>query len=377
MGAEGEMVNSRDRGMVFVLALGFLFAVASPAVAGTFTVSFTGTVDNVSNSGGTLPAGLSEGISVTGMYVLDSDEPDNQPGNDNIAVYNGLEMALKFNGGVEEFESALILLQNNFAGKDRYSVTGGQSGGGTLSLTVLLTDSTVSMFSGPDDMVSIPPDPNSFDESTFSLSTDVNPDDPDWALGTIDLLMAEFRSVSGKIVVVADPRKDCRRRIVFVSKDEQDILSPLMDPTVLGNAFIEVFSSVDEGRGSETFRLPASNWKGLGRPPGAKGYKYLDRNREHGPCKLLLIKPGKVMRAVCKEFCKDGFPEQRIDYPLADPNGQGAIGVSIGVGGSNFCAAFGPGNSVVVKDQPVDEKRNGIFKAKEAGTLGACPPSLP
>ena len=113
----------------------------------------------------------------------------------------------------------------------------------------------------------------------------------------------------------------------------------------------------------DRYPLPAENWKGLGRPAGSKGYKYLDQTRQDGPCKLVLIKPHKVFRAVCIG--------EGISYDLDEPAGQGSIGVHLAIGGQTHACLMFDGGATILKDSPA-LTGIGTFKAKSSPAPAAC-----
>ena len=47
------------------------------------------------------------------------------------------------------------------------------------------------------------------------------------------------------------------------------------------------------------FLFIPSQWKGLGNPPGSKGYKYKGAGTLADPCKVVLVKP-KIIKGICK-----------------------------------------------------------------------------
>ena len=77
--------------------------------------------------------------------------------------------------------------------------------------------------------------------------------------------------------------------------------------------------------------LPAPQWKGLGRPPGSKGYKYLGTGTPSDPCKIVLLKP-KVIKAICKG-----------PVLTPDPPHPGVVAVQLGADNlsERYCAEFG------------------------------------
>jgi len=72
-------------------------------------------------------------------------------------------------------------------------------------------------------------------------------------------------------------------------------------------------------------------WKGLGNPPGSKGYKYKGAGTLADPCKVVLIKE-KIIKGVCKG------PILTPDPPHPSP-----VLVQVGAGdlSDRYCAEFG------------------------------------
>ena len=108
-----------------------------------------------------------------------------------------------------------------------------------------------------------------------------------------------------------------RRKLVVVSTDPS-ITAPSPgsagDPTG-GGGFLEVLNPTTGA--TDTFALPAANWKGSGIPPGSKGYKYTDRGLTAGPCKTAKIKDGRL-DARCQGA--------QISFTLDEPS-QGSLGL--------------------------------------------------
>ena len=108
------------------------------------------------------------------------------------------------------------------------------------------------------------------------------------------------------------------------------------------------------GPGADTYNLPAGQWRGLGVPPGSKGYKYKGAGSVGDPCKVVLVKQ-KVVKAVCK-----GGGVQ-VGTPFV---GDVGIVLAVGTDTKNYCARFG--GTVVRNDA-------GLTKAKSAPTPALCP----
>lgn len=107
------------------------------------------------------------------------------------------------------------------------------------------------------------------------------------------------------------------------------------------------------GSDDDTYNLPASGWKGLGTPPGAKGYKYKGAGTLGDPCKVVLVK-ANIVKAVCKG----------AGMTLTPPfTGAAAIRLDVGTDTKSYCAQFG-GTDV---KNTVD-----LLKRKTANAPGAC-----
>lgn len=102
----------------------------------------------------------------------------------------------------------------------------------------------------------------------------------------------------GKIVVVK-----AARLAKFVAKpqtgttfDLPDL--PANDPSVQGGT-LTLYDTFSAGAGVETHSLaPGAQWKGLGSPPGSKGWKYRGAGTVTDPCRVTI--KGGVVSAICK-----------------------------------------------------------------------------
>ena len=122
-------------------------------------------------------------------------------------------------------------------------------------------------------------------------------------------------------------------------------------PTAEGGS-LSIFDT--GGSASDTYNLPSAGWKGLGNPPGSKGYKYKGAGTVGDPCKVVLIKE-KVVKAVCKGAGID----------LVTPfTGTAGIVLAAGTDTKTYCAEFGG-----------DESKNDgtLLKRKNASPPAACP----
>jgi hypothetical protein len=129
----------------------------------------------------------------------------------------------------------------------------------------------------------------------------------------------------------------------FVSKPGLSSLNG--NPTVLGATLR--LKDTGNALNTNTYNLPQANWKGLGNPPGSKGFKYSGAGASGDPCKVVIIKTN-VIKAVCKG------PDITLSTPIA---GTEAIRLRITATGDDYCAEAG---GTVLKNDPT------LFKAKTA-----------
>lgn len=184
--------------------------------------------------------------------------------------------------------------------------------------------------------------------------------------------LLEFDASTGSIGVV-DGRKllvidragiPTAKRLSAVLKDGV-LVAPAPgsadDPTIAGGSLSLVNPTTAE---SVSFVLPASNWKGLGSPSGAKGYSYKDSGGVHGPCRSVRIASGKVLKAVCQAKVHD------ISFSL-DESSQGTLRVALQLGSARpQCANFG--GDVKSDEGTTTPGTTGRFKAVKAEGDGDC-----
>lgn len=120
--------------------------------------------------------------------------------------------------------------------------------------------------------------------------------------------------------------------VKFLAKAPNPPLFPLpsSDPSA-GSATLRVFD-YGAGGGDDTYDLAGGTWKGLGNPPGSKGYKYKGAGNAADPCKVVLIKE-KVIKAVCKDKGAGGVT---MTPPFA-----GTAAIVLEIGADQYCAEFG------------------------------------
>ena len=175
--------------------------------------------------------------------------------------------------------------------------------------------------------------------------------------------------LGGKLIVKDKDGDTSKRKLVVIAKDAV-IASPapggLSDPTVAG-AQLRVSNPLTAE--SAVFTLPSTHWVGLGSPPGAKGYKYRDVTQADGPCKKALLKPGKVLKALCQGAQISFSLDEAQQHSIA-----AKITIGSGVDAPSYCVAFrdtDPG--VVLTDTQAASGSVGVFKAKDAPAVETCP----
>jgi cysteine-rich repeat protein len=163
--------------------------------------------------------------------------------------------------------------------------------------------------------------------------------------------------LAGKLLLVKDKDGDAtKRKVVFLSKDP-GVVTPVGgagDPTQAGGELVLRNPTTSE---EIAVALPGSHWEGLGNPAGSKGWIYKDLGLADGPCKVVVAKPGKLLRAVCLG--------SQIGFTLDEPSGQGSLLATLQVGADPpQCVAFTPPG--VLKDLPAQSGGTGIFKGLDA-----------
>jgi hypothetical protein len=126
----------------------------------------------------------------------------------------------------------------------------------------------------------------------------------------------------------------------------------------------------------DEFLLPSNGeagsdvWKALGtNPEGKNGWKYRDTTSAHGPCKVVLVKPGRLMKAVCLAKVKP------IAFTL-DETTQGELAAMLQLGGEPpYCVAFRQDlGGTLIKDEGTGVRPTGVGLFK---MIYRIDPSLP
>lgn len=162
--------------------------------------------------------------------------------------------------------------------------------------------------------------------------------------------------LSGAKLVVKDPGDPSVRTLRVISKDI-GLMVPAPDdlraPTAGGATLAITNPTTAE---TTAIALPASGW--TMRPPSNIGgtlYKYLDKALANGPCKVVVLKGNRALKAKC-----DGA---QLAFTL-DEATQGSLDVRLTLaGGFARCLSFG---GTVLRDEP------GQFIARSAAAPLAC-----
>jgi hypothetical protein len=169
----------------------------------------------------------------------------------------------------------------------------------------------------------------------------------------------------GRRLVIKDSSVETRKKIVFVAKDPQVVIGAAgsgSDPRCSGaggGGATLVVSSEASGQ-SVSIPLPCANWQASG-TPAFPGYKYVDKDLSEGPCKVVLIRAGKKVKARCL-----GRGTHSLDYDLQPGFGQAPVKVRLTTGNSaHYCAELGG----TVRKDGSDGK---TFLAKGAAAPSGC-----
>src|SRR5262249_27278979 len=139
---------------------------------------------------------------------------------------------------------------------------------------------------------------------------------------------------SGDKLVLKDKATDTSRRSVRFKATRDPGIDPADGPSPLGlGATLEI---VGRGPGDGTsgiVSLDIPHWQGLGEPPGAKGYKWIDPTAPNGVRKMY-FKPGpnggQIVVAGKGSNWAYGLPQPQV----------GPVDVRFSIGGDVWCAHF-------------------------------------
>jgi cysteine-rich repeat protein len=164
--------------------------------------------------------------------------------------------------------------------------------------------------------------------------------------------------ISGRQVKMDTSRDPIGHKVKFTSTKEQGIF-PQHDPAAEGSALLVRWTGqggVAAGRTS-LIQLDPASWKGLGNPPGSKGYKYLDKLMTRGGIRTVQYKSTGNGGSL-----KISARGANWAWELGGPHD--AVWVHFQVEDEWYCAEFG---GDVTRNEP------GRFTAKNALAPAACP----
>jgi hypothetical protein len=169
--------------------------------------------------------------------------------------------------------------------------------------------------------------------------------------------------VGKKLLITNPPSGTANNKIVYLSKDTTIALpgGVLEDPRCPTNGSDNAQLTVTTGTGEQAaIALPCANWTVNG---AGTMYKYKDTSG--ASCKIVIIKGGKLQKAVCKGT--------QVSIDLATtPQDQGNVDVVVRTGSAprRWCAEFGPAATCQVVKNGSDGKK---FLAKNCtGAPAAC-----
>jgi hypothetical protein len=148
-------------------------------------------------------------------------------------------------------------------------------------------------------------------------------------------VFAANQALIGKKLLIKNNTDTSKNKTVILIKDA-NAMSPAAQPTT---GTICIVGATNDSELDASDDAGPGEWSTIG-----GGFKYKRGGGVAGdPCKVVLIKGGKLVKAVCKG------PD--VDYPVTDG---GPINVALVAGGEKYCAAFGdpmdPGGCTEAKD---------------------------
>jgi cysteine-rich repeat protein len=154
------------------------------------------------------------------------------------------------------------------------------------------------------------------------------------AVAVATLALAADHPVAGDKLVLKDPASNVSRRTFKFKATRDTGIDPATggDPRALG-ATLEVTGRGAGDGTSGVVVLDAPRWQGLGEPPGAKGYKWLDASATLGVRKVF-FKPGPTGGLLTVAGRGAGW-----SYAVTQAQ-TGPVDVRFGIGADVWCARF-------------------------------------
>jgi hypothetical protein len=159
------------------------------------------------------------------------------------------------------------------------------------------------------------------------------------------------------------PDQAIRTRGLAVSRDptiEAGTAGGPADPRAAGGTVR--FISDTSGQDTGPLPLPAANWRPLGPTGAPTGWRYTDREQDDGPCRTVIVKRGRLAKAVCS----GRNPLSPLPFDLTAGTDQGRVGLVLIVATRAYCLGL---EAVAGKDGS-DGK---TFLGRDAAAPAACP----
>ncbi len=173
-------------------------------------------------------------------------------------------------------------------------------------------------------------------------------------------VIAADHPVAGDTLSLKDPVGKPEKRTVSFKATRDLAIDPSQagDPRLLGATVEFTGAGGGDGATGPLVLPPGAFWKGLGNPPGSKGYKFYDKNRTNG-IKQVMFKPGSKGGQL---QITGGGP----NWPYAVTQPQTAVSVRFSIGAETYCGNF------------TQFTKNGVAKAqaKNAVAPANCTPPV-
>jgi hypothetical protein len=166
---------------------------------------------------------------------------------------------------------------------------------------------------------------------------------------------AADRPIGARKLLLRDGADTAARKIKFKAASEAALTPGLVDPTASG-ATLQVFGAGPGDGATGVITLPAAFWTGLGTPPGAKGWRFLDPLVGTG-VKKVVFRSGAAGGTLVVSGGRGAWP-----YAVTQP--QTAVELRFGSGGEAWCAHF----STFAVNQP------GKVLGRNAAAPAGCTP---
>jgi hypothetical protein len=170
--------------------------------------------------------------------------------------------------------------------------------------------------------------------------------------------------IPGKKLLIRTPSDASKRKLVYISADpsmqvpanvgEDPRCAPFGSGTITAGATLRV---AGDG-GDFAIDLPCVNWTA-----SSDGKRYRYRDASGATCKTVLIRSGRLLKAVCKGA--------QVNYALAGPQADVSVTLATGASATNrrYCASFGPATTATILR---DGSNGTLYKAINAAA-GLCP----